>query len=212
VYEHCLEEAKRFLSTYPDVVISAKALWLEVRKTCKTADVDLPQLTDFTMLLEGDKRFEFIEPRRNTSSNNGKKDGEFDDPGEEEHRASVGISPSSLVKLRGVALPERMEDLLEASGETSDDILSLDAVEEEVENADSWEEAGRKFHGSVEKTPVLDRREDESKSQATKKVLPKAATKSTVKHAPVRKQPKKKSQIQRKNVNKKRIPRSKKRK
>jgi hypothetical protein len=53
-------EAERILATHKDVVVPVKEVWLEVTKQGQFQKFEVPVLADFTALLEGDDRFDFL--------------------------------------------------------------------------------------------------------------------------------------------------------
>jgi hypothetical protein len=60
MYERCLNEAERMLATSKEVVLPIKHLWKTLAEEGRRRTFDVPSLTDFDALLEGDKRFEII--------------------------------------------------------------------------------------------------------------------------------------------------------
>ena len=60
MYERCLNEAERILASDKDVIVPVKKIWEAVDKQRKKQGFEIPSLPDFTALLEGDARFEFM--------------------------------------------------------------------------------------------------------------------------------------------------------
>ncbi len=60
MYERCLLEAERLLAADRDVIVPVKKLWEEVMDEGKRQGFEVAALPDFTALLEGDRRFEFL--------------------------------------------------------------------------------------------------------------------------------------------------------
>jgi hypothetical protein len=102
VYERCLNEAERILASEKDVIVPVKKIWLEVGKQGKVQGYDTPPLADFTALLEGDKRFEFMP----SHDENGEPFEEVaaDDVVEEAELETLGFYSGDRVKLRTVEL------------------------------------------------------------------------------------------------------------
>jgi len=102
VYERCLNEAERILASDKDVIVPVKKIWQEVQKQGKVQGYEIPPLADFTALLEGDSRFEFM-PSHD-------EDGEpfeevaADDEREEAELETLGFYSGDRVKLRRVEL------------------------------------------------------------------------------------------------------------
>ena len=60
MYERCLNEAERILASDKDVIVAVKKIWAQVEKQGRKQGFEIPSFADFTALLEGDSRFEFI--------------------------------------------------------------------------------------------------------------------------------------------------------
>ena len=60
MYERCLNEAERLLATSKEVVLPIKDVWRLLAAEGKRQSFEVPALTDFDALLEGDKRFEIL--------------------------------------------------------------------------------------------------------------------------------------------------------
>ncbi|MFH0992239.1 MAG: hypothetical protein V1799_19740 [bacterium] len=112
MYERCLNEAERILAKEKEIVVPIKKIWQEVCRQGKNQKYELPSLADFTALLEGDKRFEFLpafqnqeelfEATRNESE--GLEDAELE---------SMGFYSGDRVKLKSVELtPERIGSII----------------------------------------------------------------------------------------------------
>ena len=111
MYERCLNEAERILASEKDVIVPVKRIWEAVEKQGRKQGFDMPAFADFTALLEGDARFEFM----SSTDENGDPIAEF--PGEdleqEEELESLGFYSGDRVKLRSVELtPEVIGQLI----------------------------------------------------------------------------------------------------
>lgn len=112
MFEHCLNEAERFLASDKDVIVSVKKVWMQVGKHGKKQGFDTPSLADFTAMLEADMRFEFM-------SSQPPGDGMFketvgkEQTVEEAEMESLGFYSGDRVKLRSIELtPELIGDLI----------------------------------------------------------------------------------------------------
>jgi hypothetical protein len=123
MYERCLNEAERMLAISKEVVLPVKEVWRQLAAEGKRRSFDVPALTDFDALLEGDKRFEIIssqtdpEPIESLFSEDSEED--------ESNLGSLGFYSEDRVKLRRVRMPDRgsRDPALEKVGEDDEDIV-----------------------------------------------------------------------------------------
>jgi hypothetical protein len=123
VFERCLNEAERILASDKDVIVPVKKIWAEVEKQAKVQGFEAPSLADFTALLEGDTRFEFMPGR----DENGEPFDELPtgDSGEEPELESLGFYSGDRVKLRRVELtPEIIGGLIRHKVDLTMDALT----------------------------------------------------------------------------------------
>ncbi|GJQ21474.1 MAG: hypothetical protein HBSIN02_18290 [Bacteroidia bacterium] len=103
MYERCLNEAERILAADKDVIVAVKKVWLEVCREGGAQGFEVPQLSDFTAMLEGDPRFEFF-PVRNTLQDDLDNPPDEDTPLEEAEMEQLGFFSGDRVKLKNVEL------------------------------------------------------------------------------------------------------------
>lgn len=107
MYERCLNEAERILAADKDVIVAVKKVWMDVTREGKAQAFDVPQLPDFTALLEGDPRFEFLPAHSSLQD-------DLDDPntGDSSEEGSemeqLGFFSGDRVKLRNVELTPQL--------------------------------------------------------------------------------------------------------
>lgn len=107
MYERCLNEAERILAADKDVIVAVKKVWMDVAREGKAQAFDVPQLPDFTALLEGDPRFEFLPAHSSLQD-------DLDDPntGDSSEEGSemeqLGFFSGDRVKLRNVELTPQL--------------------------------------------------------------------------------------------------------
>lgn len=104
MYERCLNEAERLLATSKHVILPIKEVWKLLAAEGKRRSFDVPALTDFDALLEGDRRFEIVSAHTepdNTDSLVSDEEGEEIDS----NLGTLGFYPEDRVKLRRVRLP-----------------------------------------------------------------------------------------------------------
>jgi hypothetical protein len=102
VYERCLNEAERILASDKDVIVPVKKIWDAMGSQGKKQGFDIPSLPDFTALLEGDPRFEFMP---SLDENGEPVDGSFrEDSDQQEELESLGFYSGDRVKLKSVEL------------------------------------------------------------------------------------------------------------
>jgi hypothetical protein len=108
MYERCLNEAERILATAGEIVLPIKHVWKQLAEDGKRRSFDVPSLTDFDALLEGDKRFEII----SAQTDPGEAESLVSEDGEEidSNLGTLGFYPEDRVKLRRIKLPGRTSD------------------------------------------------------------------------------------------------------
>lgn len=123
MYERCLNEAERILASDKDVIVPVKKIWEAVDRQGKKQGFEIPSLPDFTALLEGDVRFEFM-PSLD-------EDGEpidasqHDDADREEELETLGFYSGDRVKLKSVELtPETLGGLIRRKVDMTMDALT----------------------------------------------------------------------------------------
>ena len=123
MYERCLNEAERILASDKDVIVPVKKIWEAVEKQAKAQRFEIPALPDFTALLEGDTRFEFLA----SLDENGEppEDLPRDGTDQEEELESLGFYSGDRVKLRSVELtPEVIGGLIRQKVDMTMDALA----------------------------------------------------------------------------------------
>ena len=102
MYERCLNEAERILASDKDVIVPVKKIWDAVDKQGKKQGFEIPSLPDFTALLEGDSRFEFMP---SLYENGDPMDGsQRDESDQQEELETLGFYSGDRVKLKSVEL------------------------------------------------------------------------------------------------------------
>lgn len=118
MYERCLNEAERILATHRDVIVPVRQVWREVVEESKKQQFEVPDFADFTAMLEGDLRFDFL-PATDAGPDL-PSDGEGGDViDEQEAMESLGFFEDDRVRLRRVNLkgePLGMEDEMREAG------------------------------------------------------------------------------------------------
>jgi hypothetical protein len=111
VYERCLNEAERILASDKDVIVPVKKIWEAVDRQGKKQGFESPSLPDFTALLEGDSRFEFMP---SLDENGDPMDGsQRDETDRQEELETLGFYSGDRVKLKSVELtPETLGGLI----------------------------------------------------------------------------------------------------
>jgi len=123
VYERCLNEAERILASDKDVIVAVKKVWAEVDKQGRKQGFEMPPLADFTALLEGDSRFEFI-PSLDENGEPPDMSVREDSPQEEELE-NLGFYSGDRVKLKSVELtPEVIGNLIRRKVDMTMDALT----------------------------------------------------------------------------------------
>ncbi len=123
MYERCLNEAERILASDKDVIVAVKKIWAEVGKQGRKQNFEIPSIADFTALLEGDSRFEFI-PSLDEDGEPPDMSAREDSPQEEELE-SLGFYSGDRVKLKSVELtPEVIGNLIRRKVDLTMDALT----------------------------------------------------------------------------------------
>ena len=119
MYERCLNEAERLLATSKEVILPIKEVWKLLSAEGKSRSLDIPALTDFNALLEGDKRFEIISAHTEPDEIESllSEDGEEVDS----NLGTLGFYPEDRVKLRRIKLTGDASRDAGMSKESSDD-------------------------------------------------------------------------------------------
>lgn len=123
MYERCLNEAERILASDRDVIVAVKKVWAEVEKQGRKQGFEMPPLADFTALLEGDSRFEFIP----SLDENGEPPdmSAREESTQEEALESLGFYSGDRVKLKSVELtPEVIGNLIRRKVDMTMDALT----------------------------------------------------------------------------------------
>lgn len=107
MYERCLNEAERILAADKDVIVAVKKVWVDVAREGKAQAFEVPPLPDFTALLEGDLRFEFLPAHSSLQDDlDDPNTGDTSDEGSEMEQ--LGFFSGDRVKLRNVELTPRL--------------------------------------------------------------------------------------------------------
>ena len=123
MYERCLNEAERILASDKDVIVPVKKIWEAVDKQGKRQGFEIPALPDFTALLEGDARFEFMP---SLDENGDPMDGsQRDEADPQEELETLGFYSGDRVKLKSVELtPETLGGLIRRKVDLTMDALT----------------------------------------------------------------------------------------
>jgi hypothetical protein len=123
VYERCLNEAERILASDKDVIVPVKKIWDAVDRQGKKQGFEIPSLPDFTALLEGDVRFEFMP---SLDENGDPVDGsQREDSDGQEELETLGFYSGDRVKLKSVELtPETLGGLIRRKVDMTLDALT----------------------------------------------------------------------------------------
>jgi len=119
MYERCLNETERVLATSKDVVLPIKEVWKLLAAEGKRRSFEVPALTDFDALLEGDKRFEIISAQADPEEIELllSVDGEDMDS----NLGSLGFYPEDRVKLRRINLSGHATNGIDRLKQSEDD-------------------------------------------------------------------------------------------
>jgi hypothetical protein len=103
VYERCINEAELILTTQKDAQAPVRKIWEEVVRRAKTEMFAVATLSDFSTMLEGDRRFLIIPAQiKNPEDQETPIDAELEDS-EMEH---LGFFSEDQVKLRAARVLE----------------------------------------------------------------------------------------------------------
>jgi len=102
VYERSLNEAERILAADKDIIVAVKKVWMDVSREGQSQGFEVPNLPDFTAMLEGDLRFEFF-PTHQSLKDDLEDPIPHDSP-EETEMEQMGFFAGDRVKLRKVEL------------------------------------------------------------------------------------------------------------
>jgi hypothetical protein len=104
VYEKCINEAELILTTQKDALAPVHKIWEEVVRRAKVEGFTVASLSDFSTMLEGDRRFLIIPAQvENQEDQEIPKDTELEDSEMER----LGFFAEDHVKLRNVRTVER---------------------------------------------------------------------------------------------------------
>ncbi|HEY4613751.1 MAG TPA: hypothetical protein VII11_12265 [Bacteroidota bacterium] len=177
MYERSLNESERILATHKDVVVPVKEIWLEVSKQGQLQRFEVPTLIDFTTLLEGDERFEFIPVGDELGD-------EYVDPADDdeiEYAADMerlGFYSEDRVRLRNIEVSE------ELTGEVTEEPEepSLNEGGDDAEHTSGAKTPSRQKHAPSQdagKTPHNGKRQPETTAKHFAKPSPKPSSKKT---------------------------------
>jgi hypothetical protein len=201
VYERCLNEAERILASDKDVIVPVKKIWEAVDKQGKKQGFEIPSLPDFTALLEGDARFEFM---TSLDENGDPIDGsQREESDQQEELETLGFYSGDRVKLKSVELtPETLGGLIRRKVDMTMDALTKawerrpegdqDAEDQLLDILAKTQKLQREVKStfSPEKMKELEAALDQAKKKASASKTKKPAVK---KRAPARSTVKKKS-------------------
>jgi hypothetical protein len=119
MYERCLNEAERLLATSKDIVLPIKEVWKALAAEGKRRSFDVPALTDFDALLEGDKRFEIFSAQTEPDQIELLLSEEGDEI--DSNLGTLGFYPEDRVKLRRIRLPGTISHRTGSMKEPDDD-------------------------------------------------------------------------------------------
>ena len=123
MYEPCLNEAERILASDKDVIVAVKKVWLDVHREGASQGFEVPNLPDFTAMLEGDLRFEFLPTHKSLRD-------DLEDPipsvtPEEDEMEQMGFFSGDRVKLRKVELtPQLLGSIIRSKVDRTMDALT----------------------------------------------------------------------------------------
>ncbi|MEX0601880.1 MAG: hypothetical protein WD295_00980 [Bacteroidota bacterium] len=124
MYERCLNEAERMLAADKDIIVPVKKLWTEVAKAGSAHPFEVPGLVDFTALLEGDHRFEFV-ASHNSIVDDLEGGTDADKEEEEKELENLGFFSGDRVKLRRLQLsPEVLGEIIRSKVDRTMDALT----------------------------------------------------------------------------------------
>jgi hypothetical protein len=130
MYERLLKQTERYLGNQKEILVPVKQVWNAMVKEGKVNNFAVPSLmADFECLLEGDRRFEFV----NETKPSARLDPYSDDFLEHDEMEKLGFSGDQKMKLRRIPLPV-----------SDDEAESVDALDAAI----SMEELGEEFTDS----------------------------------------------------------------
>jgi hypothetical protein len=104
VYERCMNEAELILTTHKDALAPVRKIWEEVDQRAKVEGFAIASLSDFSTMLEGDRRFLIIPAQiKNQEDQEVPTDAELEDSEMER----LGFFSEDQVKLRNARVMER---------------------------------------------------------------------------------------------------------
>ncbi len=104
MYERCINEAELILTTQKDAQAPVRKIWEEVARRAKVEGFAVATLSDFSTMLEGDRRFLIIPAQiKNQEDQEIPKDAELEDSEMER----LGFFSEDQVKLRTARVMER---------------------------------------------------------------------------------------------------------
>lgn len=105
MYERCLNEAERILASEREVIVAVRKIWMHVSEEAKKQDFEVPEFADFSAMLEGDPRFEFLPRHQSITEDLEDPPADGDSPDDMEE---LGFFSGDRVKLRKVDLTPTM--------------------------------------------------------------------------------------------------------
>lgn len=130
MYERLLKQTERYLGNRKEIVVPVKQVWDAMVKEGKVNNFAVPSLmADFECLLEGDKRFEFV----NEKKSSGHLDSYSDDLLGDDDLEKLGFSDNQKIKLRRISLPTSDDDA--ESVDALDAAISMEELGEELEDS-----------------------------------------------------------------------------
>ena len=130
MYERLLKQTERYLGNRKEIVVPVKQVWDAMVKDGKANNFAVPSLmADFECLLEGDKRFEFVNEKKASP----RLDPYSDDFLEHDQMEKLGFSDNQKVKLRRIPLTPVDDD--EESVDALDAAISMEELGEELEDS-----------------------------------------------------------------------------
>lgn len=124
MYERTLDEAERFLAADREIIVAVKKLWMEVSRMAAEQGFEVPSFPDFSAMLEGDPRFEFLPFHKNVTDDLEDPILHGDSPDETEME-QMGFFSGDRVKLRSVTLtPQIMGNIIRSKVDRTVDALT----------------------------------------------------------------------------------------
>ncbi|MBI2619252.1 MAG: hypothetical protein HYW57_04160 [Ignavibacteriales bacterium] len=124
VYERCLNEAERILAAEKDVIVAVKKVWTDVTKEGKNQGFEVPGLSDFTAMLEGDPRFEFL-PSHKSLTEDLEDPLPYDGSPDETEMEQLGFFSGDRIKLRRIELtPQVLGTIIRSKVDRTMDALT----------------------------------------------------------------------------------------